>query len=201
MYEELKSELQSIIELVETLPERYRERAFDLFVSQLLSGKEPSLKTSEAPGSGITDETPPRPPRREGSSVFIPPAKVRSFLIRANISEDQLRELVMVEDGEVHFIREPRNVRVSAGQIQWSLLLALQSALLGRDFLVDPEAVRSICQEKGFYDARNFSAYFKNNSRLYQRTPQPQGEAVRLSPDGEEQLANLIRSLVSQRAV
>lgn len=197
MYEELKAELKSIVELVESLPEKYQERSFDLLLSHLLSDRS-KVKLGKGAGDITPLPAPPSPPSDDESrdnGDFVIPAKVRTLLRRYSVEEAQLRALVMMEGQEVHFVHEPRNVKVATGQIQWSLLLALQSALQGRDFLVDPEAVRSICQDKGFYDPKNFSNAFRNNQTLFQRLPQPQGESVRLSSEGEEGLAALIRSL------
>lgn len=127
---------------------------------------------------------------------------MRAFLQRHSITEDQLRALALVENGDVHFIREPETTKVATGQIQWSLLLALKSALLGGEMSADPEAVRSICIEKGLYDKANFAANFKRSTGkvMFQKVPEPQGEAVKLSAEGEKKLAELVKSLTGSSA-
>ena len=61
----------------------------------------------------------------------------------------------------------------------------------------DPEDVRSICQEKGFYDRANFAANFKrpNNVALFKEPLEPQGSAQALSNEGQEALGRLVKSL------
>jgi len=119
--------------------------------------------------------------------------------MRNNLGEDTIEKLVLVEGGEVHFIREPRNVANAVGQIQWALLLALRSAIMGGGFETDPEAVRSICIEKGFYDKANFAAVFKRkqNASLFKEEMVPQGPSRSLSDEGEVELGNLVRTLTA----
>jgi hypothetical protein len=106
----------------------------------------------------------------------------------------------MIEGGEVHFVQEPRGVPNAVGQIQWALLLALRSALTGGAFEVDPEAVRSICIDKGLYDRANFATIFKRpaNAALFRGEMVPQGQARPLSDEGEHRLAEIISTLAPQ---
>lgn len=195
MYEKLKSELKQIIELVESLPEKYRDKSFELLVSRFLSAQVTGDKDLDPkkPGS-----VPPGKPGHE----FTVPAKVRAFIKRYAITDEQLRSIVMLDAGDVHFIHEPRNVKNATGQIQWALLLGFKSALLGSDMTVDPEAVRSICIEKGFYDKANFAAHFKTpaNKALFNGLLKPQGELRKLTPKGEEKLAEILKELATRGA-
>ena len=107
--------------------------------------------------------------------------------------------MVTQEDNEVHFLKEPGGTSIAQGQIAWALLLALKSALETNNFVVDPEDVRSICQDKGFYDKANFSAHFKkqNNAKLFKGQLEAQGEARALTTDGQTALASVIRTLAA----
>ena len=196
MYEKLKSELKQVIDLVESLPEKYREKCFELLVARFLSEQSKTGGHDERDRSGKADTT----PKDKTGNGFTLPAKVRTFIKRHSITEEQLRNLVMVETGEVHFIHEPRNVKNATGQIQWALLLGLKAALLGGEMTVDPEDVRSICIEKGFYDKANFAANFKKpaNKGLFNKLPKPQGEPSRLSTKGEEKLAEVVKVLATR---
>lgn len=194
MYEVLKAELQNIVELVETLPDRYKDRCFDLLLTALISQQEageeerPEQEGRRDVGDGD---------RRTKQAPL--PAKVRAFIQRNAISEDELRKLFLIEGDEFHFIQEPAVSQNAAGQIQWSLLLALKNALLGGDLEVDAESVRSVCIEKGLYDKGNFASTFKKakNAAYFQAPPEPQGSAVKLSGAGEKRLAELVKSLVA----
>jgi hypothetical protein len=116
---------------------------------------------------------------------------------KTGVTEQNLRTILTIEDDEVHFLKEPTAEKVAQGQIQWSLLLALKSAFSNNTFAVDPETVRSVCQDKGYYDTGNFAANFKKdaNARLFKRTLEPQGEQQSLSSEGVEALGNLVKQL------
>jgi len=191
MYEKIKGELKQIVELVESVPERYRDKCFDLLFSSLLSGQGSSTSDKED-GSKKVQES-----QAKNDSGFTLPAKIKAFVRRYEITEEQLRGIVMVESGDVHFIREPKDVKNATGQIQWALLFGLKSALLGGDMIVDPEGVRSICIEKGFYDKANFAANFKRapTRSLFNGVLEPQGESRKLTAKGEEKLADVLKAL------
>lgn len=194
MYEQLKDQLEEITRLADAVPERYRDKVFELLLTKLMADETVPPRSPKPPPSDSSQTDGP-PPGDAGP--FTIPAKLRAIMRRHEVSEAQLRSVVMLEEGQVHFVKEPSNVTNATGQIHWSFLLALQSALTGGELVVDPEAVRSVCQEKGFYDKANFAAVFKRgkNSTYYQSVPVPQGSSVRLSPKGEEELAALIKAL------
>jgi hypothetical protein len=62
---------------------------------------------------------------------------------------------------------------------------------------VDPEDVRSICKEKGFYDRTNFTKNFKANPYVsyYKNLMEAQGKAQALTQEGQVALAELIKEL------
>jgi hypothetical protein len=103
----------------------------------------------------------------------------------------------MMEDDEFHFIKEPSHKNNARGQNEWALLTALKSAIVGEAFTADPEVVRSVVQEKGYYDKGNFAKIFKREpySKYYKGTMEAQGEAQGLTKEGETALAALIKSL------
>jgi hypothetical protein len=78
-------------------------------------------------------------------------------------------------------------------------LLSLKSGILNNSLKVDPEEVRSMVQEKGFYDSANYATNFKKPkyAALFRAALEPQGESQSLSADGETALAELIKSLAS----
>lgn len=190
MYANLKDEIQQVVELVEGVPERYRDRLFDVLMKNLL--EEQPWAEPRDPGDAVAVQ-------RERAGVKIPiPAKVRALIQRNAIAEEDLRKLFLIEGDELHFIQEPMVSQNAVGQIQWSLLLALKNALLGSDLEVDAESVRSVCIEKGLYDKANFASTFKKakNAAYFQKPLEPQGSAIKLSPAGEKRLAELVKSLV-----
>jgi len=61
----------------------------------------------------------------------------------------------------LHCIKEPSHGQAARGQIEWALLLALKNGILNNSLKADPEEVRSMVQDKGYYDSANFSANFR----------------------------------------
>jgi len=200
LYDRLKEELPRILEIVEQVPEPFKLRCFELLFSHLLESAErprPEEPSPTPPGGPTEFYLPSAVPAAPAGSPPPIPAKVRAYLRRHDITEVQLRRVVMIEGAEAHFIREPHDVPNAVGQIQWALLLALRNALTGTSgaLEVDPEAVRSICIEKGLYDRNNFAANFKRNAELFRGEMVSQGESRPLSDEGERRLADIIRGL------
>lgn len=202
-YERLKSEVKEIAAVAAEVPEQYRDRCFEILLQALIADTQPP-KRVQPPPKDDAGEQPPPPPRVEDRGDTLPkiplPAQVKVFMQRTSTTEEQLNDVVAVADGEVHFVREPKTQTISQGQIEWSLLLALRSAILGGTFSADPEAVRSICQEKGFYDRKNFASYFKRDkaAKLFREPLEPQGESQTLTAEGQAELGRLVKALASK---
>lgn len=196
MYEDLKKRIKEIIDIVESIPEKFQEQCFEVLLNAALknAASPPAIQNGDSlkllPEFGDKSS--------EEANSFKIPARVRTFLSRSSINETTLRGLVFVEEGQVLFVQEPDTQKISKGQINWALLLALKSAISGNEFQVDPEDVRSVCIEKGLYDRANFTKNFKTNKALFNKVPTTQGGSVRLSQDGEKRLAELIKELMSK---
>jgi len=122
------------------------------------------------------------------------------FLRRTEVTEEELNRIVLVEGDEVHFVQAPKSKNNAQGQLDWSLLLALKNAILRNVFETDPEEVRSKCIDVGFYDKNNFARNFKKEKfkNLFKGALVPQGNAVALSPNGQDALGELVRSLAGE---
>lgn len=194
-YLKLKKEIKEISEIACGVPEQFRDKCFEILLSNLLStgdsspihppkakqeSKDKELKTPKTLGAGIST-----------------PAQIRVLMSKTGVTTDDIAKVLFVEDGEVHFFREPSHTTVAKGQIEWALLLALKNGLLNNTLAADPEEVRSICQDKGFYDRANFAKNFKNENakKLFKDTMKAQGEAQALSTEGQEALGTLIKDL------
>ena len=189
-YEKLKKEIKEISGIAASVPEAFREKCFEMLLNHILSvevGK-PSPPTDKKDKDKSKD-TP---------SMEVPP-HVRAFMRRRDISQEQIDSLLMLDGEELHFLKEPSHSQASRGQNEWALLLALKNGILKNSLKADPEDVRSLVQEKGFYNAGNFSTNFKKAkyAAYFQEALERQGSAQALSQDGEKALAELIRSLTS----
>jgi hypothetical protein len=190
-YKKLREDVREIEKIASELPEGLREKCFELLLQRRLDEVAPARPRDE-------DEVKKEKERKPGELPI--PAKVRALMQRTGVSEEALGAVLLYEDGEVHFVREPRPKKVARGQIEWALLLALKSAMLGKGLVVDPEDVRSVCVDKGFYDKANFAAYFKTkkNAALFRGLVEPQGEARPLTSEGEETLGDLVKRLAEK---
>lgn len=189
-YEELKDQIQKIVEISTAVPEPFQDKCFEILLTHLLREIEHPIRQPTIPY--------PKPEAISPVGESIPtPAQVRVFMQRNEVAQDTLQSVVMYINGDIHFIKEPSPPTIAEGQIQWALLLALKNGILSNTLQVDPEDVRSICQEKGFYDSPNFAAIFKRraNKKLFKGLLKPHGEPQQLSPEGEAELAKLIKSL------
>ncbi len=191
-FERLKTEVREIATIAESVPEPFRVRCFEILLDCLLRGQ-PS--DEHASGDGKEERT---PRGSGGGSGLRLPSQMRVFMQRAQVTEEDLGEILMIEDGEVHFVREPAETQVARGQIDWALLLALKNGIETNNLSADPEDVRSICQEKGYYDKGNFASIFKRepNAKLFRGEMKPQGEARPLTNEGQVALGELVKRMV-----
>ena len=184
-YVRLREELKEITQIAESVPEPFKQKCFEVLLTRLLATGAPATVPAEA-----------APDR--ASSVDLPvTTQLRVFLQRTGLAEEDLKRVVMVAENEVHFVKEPASKAISDGQIQWSLLLALKNCILNNAFSVDPEEVRSACQDKGYYDQRNFARTFKRpgNAKFFKGTMEAQGEPQQLTNEGQKELAALVHKL------
>ena len=191
-YSKLKEEIREIADIAASVPDRFKEKCFEVLLGNLISG------TANDIGGSSQQEGPPPPPP-PGRELPIT-TQLRVFMRRRKITEDALKVVLMVADGEAHFLSEPTPQNTAEGQTQWALLLALKNGVLNNSLEADPEEVRSICQDKGLYDPANFAAHFKKAkfAKLFKGLMEPQGDPQRLTTDGETELATLIAGLGSQ---
>jgi len=197
-YVTLKAEIKEIADIAASVPEQFREKCFEILLQRLIDGSPSNLGRD----AGAADSGTKIPAGGGGVSTIaaskIPvKAQLRVFMERTKVTLDDLQRVVLVDGDDVHFIREPAHGTIAKGQMDWALLLALKHGITDNEFSTDPEDVRSISQEKGFYDKANFAAIFKRQPyAAYFRQPlQPQGPRQTLTNDGQTALAALLKEL------
>jgi len=191
-YDELKNEVKELVEIAKSVPPALQEKCFEILLNRLLD----KSRLRSAPREEAHSEERVQPEVGVGGELKLL-SQVRVFMQRTGITQDQLKAVVTREDEEIHFLKEPHNISIAKGQIAWALLLALKNGLESNVFVVDPEDVRSICQDKGFYDKSNFAAHFKKaaNAKLFKGQLDPQGEARPLTNEGQTALSALVKDL------
>jgi hypothetical protein len=199
-YEDLKREVAEIASIAASVPEQFQEKCFEVLLNRLLGSTEETGTATGASGQATRTEEASGAGNGTGDGLReqIPmQSQVRLFVAKTEVTVDQLARVLMMDGGQVHFIREPSPSTLAAGQIEWALLLALKSAIENNRLETDPEAVRSIVQEKGFYDKANFSSHFKKakNAALFKGPLEPQGVPQGLTPEGIDALGRLVKDL------
>lgn len=198
----LKQQMQAIVEITNSVPEKYQEQCFEILLNHLLDDLHPPSPSSQIPKQGITDSiAPTNASPIEKHSIPIN-AKARAFLRRVKVSESSLDNLYIYEQTEdgsgiLHLTSKPdySSLATTESQIQLSLLKALESLLLHEDLGVDAETVRQMCKDENVYDGSNFWKNFKLRAQYFRQTPDSKNPRLSLSSEGEKALAELIKSL------
>lgn len=208
MDEELKKKILEIGEVVKELPATVQEKAFEMLLSQELGGipgqrgKEVETATKDqddqktASGGGAEAAVQGR--GGEDLTQQDLHLKAKKFLEKQGLSLDDLNELFYKEGGAIEPLFEDlKTTKSSESQIRLGLLSALRTAIQNGDFEFSGEDVRQQCQLRKTYDATNFKANFRNNKRLFDKFESYDREKplIRLSEEGREALAKLIREL------
>lgn len=203
-YERIKSEVSEIVEIASSVPEQFRDQTFDLLLGQLLREMAEPAQHREQDRTYENGDTGggARQERHddEGPDEIPTPASVKVLMRRTDVTAEELSNVVAYEGGEIYFLREPSHNVVATGQIEWALLLALKNGIETGNLEVDAESVRSICQDRGYYDRSNFASIFKKkrNAALFRNPPESQGDAQALSQEGIDELGKLVKRLASE---
>ena len=202
-YDKLKVDVKEISEIAASVPEQFRDKCFELLLVSLLgqhrsADRDSAIDKDESDKSNISKKN---YESDKGTKNSLPmTTQLRLLMKKTGVTADELDKVVMYDNEEVHFIKEPHDVSISTGQLEWALLLGLKNAILKDSMSADPEDVRSICQAKGFYDKTNFATNFKStkNAKMFKSALVPQGPAEPLSSDGQDSLGKLIKRLASE---
>ena len=202
-YEELKEEIKVIAEIADSVPEAFRERCFEVLLQNLLTSVAAAERpTQKPPGKPAATDEPQDAPLPAANDGSVPtPSQIKVFMQKTGVTAADLAKVVMYDDNTVHFIKEPVGNKIARGQVEWAvLLLALKKGIEKNVLEVDPEEVRSICQDKGFYDAANFSTNFKGGvtAKLFQGEMKKQGAAQKLSNDGLAELGKIVKEFAAR---
>lgn len=202
-YEQLKAGVKEIAEIAASVPEQFRDKCFELLLSSLLrdegNGATEEEKTDKGKRLDTSQDDVDKKPKRAQGEIPIT-TQLRVLMKKTGVTKEEIEKLLLYDNGEVHFINEPHPKGITTGQMEWALLLALKNAILNNSLSTDPEEVRSVCQEKGYYDKANFAGVFKTerNAKLFRKALVKQGPAEPLSSDGQDALGELIKRIASE---
>lgn len=176
-------QLKEIVELAESLPERYRESCFELLLSNLLaSARQPPL-----PEPTLEIAASPEP--------FVVPIDVRAFLSQYGIPEEALWKVFVGSGTDIRPIYKLKTTKKAEAQIQLALMMSLEGALSIGKFEVTVDDLRKRCADEKTYDSPNFMRNLKLKEDLFKAVDDV--TSLALSPDGKSELAELVESLTA----
>jgi len=182
--EDLKSEIEKIVEFTESIPEMYRQKCFDFLINQL-STKRTAENIPDDAAAAIMPEI--------ENSDFQIPIEVRALFRQFKIEDDRVYEMFLITGKEeIAPIYKISTTVKSKAQIQICLLTALENALKNGSFEFSKEEVRQRCKDGKVYDTRNFVTHFANSAKFFKNLEE---EKVALSPYGKEKLIEIINAL------
>ena len=187
-YEKFRKPIQDIINLTNTIDERYREKCFEVLLNHYLSnGTEMKINSSMQENKNNAPE----------AQDF--PTDLKIFLQQNTISEEVVNKLFLREKGEARPIYKISEKRKAIAQIQIALLTAFGNALVTPNtaFEFSIKTVRQRCIECNVYESNDFICNFKNKAGLFSSLYN-ENEVVKLTPIGKTELANIMTAISKQ---
>lgn len=203
-YAELKKEIQEIVKIAQSVPEEFRNKCFEVLLGRWIDSSE----SHQVPGqdSGCADRVEAGDTASSGLRPIPNHTAIAAFTQKTQVTKNDLVKVLYIDkSGIVQFYNDPSATGMAEGVINWALLQALRNAVTNKFFEVDPEELRSVCQEKGCYDPKQTGNFWRTlsqdkNKRLFNGVLKANGEPKRLTPDGQDKLAELLRSMMGNQS-
>lgn len=211
MYQQLKSEIRRIIEIVNECPEALREKCFEVLLENYLSsvkgqksgGKEPNLvleNVGEQPvtSGGQGESSIPK----SSNEILITDfhVKIQRFFSTYGIDSKVINDLYYREGGKILPLYESlRSTKMSECQIRLALLTAFENSYsdANGEMRFNGESVRQRCNDMKCYDAGNFTRNFRSSSSLFENWTEKYEKTTEytLSVEGKKELAGVLVDL------
>lgn len=208
MYQNLKSEIKEIIEIVKQCPDTLQEKCFELLLDNYLKSNdqpktkkattkvdEPSVESTKA------DETKVEMIANKEEEIVLTDfhIKTRKFLETNNITIGMINSLYYKEDGKLMPLYESLNSnKMTDCQNRIALLTAFENSFSnGGEMVFNGEVVRQRCQDLKCYDAPHFADTFKRFSSLFDNWAEKYDKKAQysLSAEGKKELAAVLLEL------
>jgi hypothetical protein len=189
-YTQLEEEIKKIIELSEKQPEKYQVKCFELLLNAVIK---PSVAANEMTVASAPVAQ-PEDTKQRAEKIDLP-IDVQTFLMQYSIPEDAIDKIFLKKGDEIRAKKRVTTEKVATAQMQVAMLVALENALKGPEttFEFGYQKVKELCKQWGKYDGKNFTTNFTNNKKLFVNLADQ--EHVELSPDGKDELAELVAVL------
>lgn len=182
-----KEELVLIVDLANSVPDKYQEKCFGILLSHYLVSTETSNKTKNP------IQTQEKTEKKESNKSRIIPIDVKAFLTQYGLSEDILWKFFIIENEEIRPIYKLKTSIKAEAVNQYALMMSLQNAIVNGIFSVRIEDLKAYCLEQKCYDPTNFTKQYKRRKSYYRNVDSV--DTLVLSPEGKTALADLLEEL------
>ena len=184
--EKFRKPIQDIINLTNTIDEKYREKCFEVLLNYYLLNN-----------AGMKSRSSVEEHKNDARGIQDLPSDLKAFLEQNNVSEEILDKLFLREKGEVRPKYKITEKRKAAAQIQIALLTAFENAMVTPNaaFEFPLNTVRQRCMENNVYDGGDFFVNFVNAAGLFQSLNY---DVVKLTPVGKTELAKIMAVISKQ---
>lgn len=211
----LREHLKEIVELVELVPEQFKNQCFELLLKEAIeAGRSPRVPTDRAAkdvdrgkeeateqGNVAEQGEAYRGVNQNGVQAEITAndlhLKTRRFMDKNNISLSRLNELFYKEGGEIKpLVEDYGSTKMAECQLRIALFQTLKNALPTGEFITTVEAVKAECVDRKTFDGPNWAKNFKRYASLFDFDDFSRDMTdLRLTEDGKQELANIIEHL------
>jgi hypothetical protein len=195
--DDLKKEVQAILEVVGLCPKELQEKCFELLLADYLA--EDRLAT----GRILPTIEKPQPERVQISSPMdleaLPPEvekRMRVFATSYGLTVADMLKIYHVDElGNVSIeVIDLKTAKTSKRQRRLALLLGGRHQFQEGSFDVRTEELRELCVTYSAYDAANFMANLKNSKEILAGFKPD--STNKLSPAGKAELGTLLKELI-----
>jgi len=196
-FDQIDESIDSIVAIVAKVPQEFKQRTFDALLTMALAEVRSSASAiTEEKGDDRSDDDGAESNISEHNSGKAK-GRYHQFLTSKGVTEVEVRKVVELDGTAVAFYRSPDANTKAGMQIEWALLLALVSGLESGNLMVSSDAVRKKVQDERIYDQANFAKTFTTHKAYFMGTMNSNDPVRRLSSDGEDALAKLIKKLAA----
>jgi hypothetical protein len=207
MQDTLKQKILEIVGIAKECPEPLQVKCFELLLSDYLARQHPKASEKDKKAAEIKESGPAvqkgesevkKTSQQEDIQEIDLHVKARQFLKKNTLTVDQINQLFYKEEGNfLPLYDDLKTTQAAESQIRIALLHALLNGMHSGDFEFNGESVREEATMRKCYDPANFAAIFKKNQSLFDSFDKydKRHPSVRLSAEGKEKLAEIIREL------
>ncbi|MFC1942621.1 hypothetical protein ACFLWU_05335 [Chloroflexota bacterium] len=172
MFETIKDNLEKVVEISNSCPEKYQVKCFQVLLEAL---------TREKPEKDVAFSN--KDVSRQNKSPFF---------AQNNISDEQWPK-VYHNDGNGYkvIVNDLKEKTTAKRQVKLGLLLGVKNLLESNEAFVSKEELMEACKQYSCYDASNFSSYMKKNKNVFLS----KGNGWALTVPGQQKAAEAIKDL------